>query len=131
MPENFTSTPSPFFTNGANTSGTSTSINKEDASSISITIELSETLISSEKFLLPITPSKGATIVLFFNFAIISPDLTLVLYLISSRISYFSILYDCVLIGTAVPKVSMIFWNFLCSTVLTIIPGGGLLLNFF
>ena len=109
MPENFTSTPSPFFTNGANTSGTSTSINKEDASSISITTELSETLISSEKFLLPITPSKGATKVLFFNFAITSPDFTLVLYLISSRISYFSILYDCVLIGTAVPKVSMIF----------------------
>ena len=89
MPENFTSTPSPFFTNGANISGTSTSINKKDASSISIITELSETLISSEKFLLPITPSKGAVIVLLFNFAITSPDLTLVLYLISSEFRIF------------------------------------------
>ena len=62
FPENLTSTPNPFFTNGANISGTSTSINKKDASSISITTELSETFISSEKFLFPITPSKGALI---------------------------------------------------------------------
>ena len=96
FPENFISTPSPFSTNGANISGTSTSINKKDASSISSTTELSETFISSEKFLLPITPSNGAVIVLFFNLATTSPDLTLVLYLISSRISYFSMLYDCV-----------------------------------
>ena len=79
-------------TNGANTSGTSTSINKKDASSISITTELSETFISSEKFLFPITPSKGALMVLLFNFATISPAFTLVLYFISSIISYFSIL---------------------------------------
>ena len=79
-------------TNGSNTSGTSTSINKKDAASISIITELSETLISSEKFLFPMTPSKGALMVLFFNFATISPALTLVLYFISSKISYFSIL---------------------------------------
>ena len=76
----------------ANTSGISTSTNNEEASSRLITKELSDTLISSEKFLFPITPSKGATIFLFFNFTITSPALTFLLNLIGSKISYFSIL---------------------------------------
>ena len=48
-----------------------------------------------------------------------------------SNISYFSILYDLVLIGIAVPKVSILFSNIFSLTVVTIIPGGCLLPNFF
>ena len=43
-------------------------------------------------------------IFLFFNLAITSPVLTLVLNLIGSKISYFSILYDLICEGTAVPN---------------------------
>ena len=60
-----------------------------------------------------------------------SPALTFVLNLIGSKISYFSILKDFICAGTAVPNVSTVFWNIFCSTTFTIIPGGGLLLNFF
>ena len=94
FPENFISTLNPLFTLDENTSGISTSTNNVDASSRFITRELSETFMSSEKFLFPITPSKGAIIFLFFNFTITSPASTFLLNWIGSKISYFSILYD-------------------------------------
>jgi len=62
LPENLISTVNPLVINGAYISGISTSTNKIDASSKLITIELSDTSISSEKFLFPITPSNGAII---------------------------------------------------------------------
>ena len=106
-----------FFTYGANVSGISTSINSIDVSSKFNIIELFDTSISFEKFLFPIIPSKGVIIFLFFNLAITSPVLTLVLNLIGSKISYFSILYDLICEGTAVPNVSIVFWNNFCSTI--------------
>ena len=92
LPENFISTFWFFFTKGANVSGISTSIKRTEVSSKFNTIELFDTSISLEKSLLPIIPSNGVTMFLFLSLAITSPALTFVLYLIGSKISYFSIL---------------------------------------
>jgi len=112
LPENLISTVNPLVINGAYISGISTSTNKIDASSKLITIELSDTSISSEKFLFPITPSNGAIIFLVLSFAITSPSFTFRLNLIGEIISNFSMLYAFLLIGIAVPKVSTLFSNF-------------------
>ena len=96
-----------------------------------ISIEDFETSKSSENSLFPITPSNCAIIFLFFKLAIRSPFLTFWLKFIGLSISYFSILNDCVRIGVAVPYVLIIFSKTLSCVVVTIIPGGGLLLNFF
>ena len=114
FPENFIFTFWPFFTYGANVSGISTSTNRTEVSSKFSIIELFDTSISLEKFRLPIIPSKGVVMFLFFNFAITSPVLTFVLNLIGSKISYFSILKDLICAGTAVPNVSIVFWNNFC-----------------
>ena len=76
LPENLISTFNSSVINGAYISGISTSTNKIDASSKLITIELSDTSISSEKSLFPITPSNGAIIFLVLSFAITSPSFT-------------------------------------------------------
>ena len=64
----------------------STSTNRTEVSSKFNIIELFDTSISLEKSRLPIIPSKGVTIFLFFNFAITSPFLTIVLNLFGSKI---------------------------------------------
>ncbi len=81
FPENFISTVWPFFTKGAKVSGISTSTKRTEVSSKFNIIELCDTSISFEKSRLPIIPSKGVVMFLFFNFAITSPVLTFVLNL--------------------------------------------------
>ena len=66
-----------------------------EASSMLITIELSDTNISSEKFLFPTTPSNGAKIFLDLSLAIISSFFTFLLNSIGDKIWYFSILLCC------------------------------------
>ncbi len=73
LPGNLISADNSFVINREYISGISTSTYKIDESSKFITIELSDTSISSEKFLFPITPSNGAIIFLVFSFAINSP----------------------------------------------------------
>jgi hypothetical protein len=60
-----------------------------------------------------------------------SPALTFVLNLIGSKISYFSILKTLFVQVQRYQMFQLCFETFFCSTTFTIIPGGGLLLNFF
>ena len=94
-------------------------------------IVLSETNISSVNPVYPKTPSNGAIIFLSLSATITSPFLIELLSFNSSWRSFFLIRKDFVLFDTAVPKVSILSWNCLFTTSVTIIPGGGLLLNFF
>ena len=79
----------------------------------------------------PNTPSNGAVISPLFNFTKISPFLTKSFNLRSSNKSSFFILNVFVFFEIAVPKVSIFSENSFLTTSVTIIPGGGLLLNFF
>ena len=79
----------------------------------------------------PKTPLKGAITFPLIRFKIISPFFTFSLSFNSPEISSFLILKVLVLLDIAVPKVSSFSANFSFITSVTIIPGGGLLLNFF
>ena len=92
---------------------------------------LSETSISSVKPVYPSTPSKGAKIFPLLSFIKISPFFTKSLNFKSSYRSSFLILKVLDLFETAVPKVSIFSENSCFFTSVTIIPGGGCLLNFF
>ena len=66
-----------------------------------------------------------------FNFTNISPFLTKFFNSKSSKRSSFFILKDSDFLEIAVPNVSIFSANSFSITSVTIMPGGGLLLNFF
>ena len=79
----------------------------------------------------PKAPLKGAIILPLFNLIKISPFLTTFFNFSSSKRSSFLILKVSDFFEIAVPKVSIFSENSFSITSVTIIPGGGLLLNFF
>ena len=94
-------------------------------------IILFETRMSSVRPVYPNIPLNGAVISPLFNFIIISPFLTKFFNFKSSKRSSFFILKVLDFFEIAVPKVSIFSENSFSITSVTIIPGGGLLLNFF
>ena len=87
--------------------------------------------MSSVRPAYPRTPLKGAIISPLFNFIITSPFLIKFFNSKSLTISSFLILKVSDLFEIAVPNVSIFSENSFSITSVTIIPGGGLLLNFF
>ena len=94
-------------------------------------IILFDTSISSVSPVYPHIPLNGAIIFPLFNLIKISPFFTKLFNFKSSRSSFFFILNVLDFFEIAVPKVSIFSENFFYITSVTIIPGGGLLLNFF
>ena len=87
--------------------------------------------ISSVSPVYPRTPLNGAIIFPLFNLIKISPFLTKFFNFNSSKRSSFFILNVSDFFEIAVPKVSILSENSFSITSVTMIPGGGLLLNFF
>ena len=102
-----------------------------ELSSSVITTILFDTRISSVRPVYPSTPLNGAIILPLFNFIKISPFLTKFFNFKSSNKSSFLILNVLDFFDIAVPNVSIFSENSFSITSVTIIPGGGLLLNFF
>ena len=90
---------------------------------------LFDTNISSVRPVYPRTPLNGARMFPLFNLINISPFLTKFFNFKSSIKSSFLILKVLDLLEIAVPNVSIFSKNSFSVTSVTIIPGGGILLN--